>query len=190
MDQQITINLEENNSLMVRLQIAVLVIIIPAAYLFYLPEQSRFSSPLQMLTTPIGLSPRVLDWIILVGIFFATLLLHEAIHAVMFKILGPRRTAITFGFSIGFAYAGAPNVVFSRIRYIAVGLAPAVLITLLLMPLIHCAPKNLIPLLFVTGVINLSGSVGDAYISYRVLSTPKGTLIRDKGIEFTLYPPM
>ncbi len=187
MKKILSINLEENLNLIIRLQIASLVLLVPFAYLFYLPTAQRFSSPLAVLLQPIGLPYRALDWVLLFLMIFITLILHELVHALLFKLLGPRKVHIVFGFSLGFAFAAAPNALFNRTRYLIVGIGPAVLISAACLVLLYFLSNATAPILFVIALVNASGSVGDYYISYRVFKTPPGTLIRDTGTEFIGY---
>ncbi len=187
MKRAFTINLEKDISLAIRLQGAALLLIIPFAYLFYLPASERFSSPWAIYAQPIGLPYRFLDIILLLSMVFLTLLLHELVHAAFFKLLGPKHIRVIFGFSHGFAFAGAPNAWLPRGRYLVVGMGPALVISAACLLGMYLLPAQAAPLVYTTALINASGSVGDYYISYRILRSPPGTLVRDTGVEFIGY---
>ena len=70
------------------------------------------------------------------GVVLAMLLsfaAHEAIHALFFKVLGPKGAHVTFGWNLESAmiYACAEGAIYSRRRYLAVVLAPTVAVTCL-----------------------------------------------------------
>ena len=74
----------------------------------------------------------VLGWIVgLAAISMASFAVHELVHGVFFKLLAPAGAQVTFGANreTAMIYACAEGVVYSRRRYMAVCLAPTVVVT-------------------------------------------------------------
>lgn len=115
--------------------------------------------------------------------YLVCLPLHELTHAAFFKLLGPAQTHITFGYSTGMLYAGCPGTRFSRRAFIAILLAPLVLISLLCIvfgALIHD------PLIaWGLFMLHASGCSGDVYFVWCIMKNPQATLCEDtnKGMR-------
>lgn len=187
MKRIISINLEKDLKLMFRLQAAALVLLVPFAYLFYLPVAERFAGPAAVLLQPMGTGLRVLEILFLLLMILFTLVLHELVHALLFFLFSPRHSRITIGISYGFAYAGAPHVLFPKWSYLIIGMSPALLISAACIALLMLLPDQAAPPVFTVALINASGSVGDYYVSYRIFRAPSGALIRDTGTGFSVY---
>ena len=119
--------------------------------------------------------------------------LHEAAHGIVFLAFGgsPR-----FGFkpwtSLGpVFYAAAPGSYFDRPRYLAAGLAPAVLLTVALATaLVFVADDDLLVSVVTWAfVLNVSGSAGDMLMMRKVMSYPRATWFEDTGEGFAAYGP-
>ena len=122
-------------------------------------------------------------WLLLgiVGVF----ILHELIHGLFFWLFTGDRPR--FGVHIFYAYAAAPDWYLPRNRFIIVGIAPFILITiagLVLLPAI--APQAVTELLIIL-TVNAAGSVGDLLVVGWLLSQPRTTLINDMGQKITFY---
>ncbi len=183
----ISIDLEKDLKLMIRLQAAVLILIVPFAYLFYLPVAERFAHPAAVLLQPMGTGLRVLEILFLLLMILFSLVLHELVHALLFFLFSPRHTRITIGISYGFAYAGAPHVLFQKWSYLIIGMGPALLISAACIALLILLPDQAASPIFTVALINASGSVGDYYVTYRVLRAPRGVLVKDTGTKFSVY---
>ncbi len=79
--------------------------------------------------------PNLAWWASLAAACFATLPLHELIHAFFFKQYAPPGTRISFGANakMGMMYASADGVLYPRSQYIVIVLAPTVVVTLLVL---------------------------------------------------------
>ena len=120
-------------------------------------------------------------------------ILHEAVHGVFFLAFGgwPR-----FGFKpwTRFGpvfYAAAPGSYLDRPRYLAAGLAPAVLLTpALAAALALVAENDLLASVFIWAfVLNIAGSAGDMIMMRRVMSYPRAASFEDTGDGFVAYGP-
>ena len=136
------------------------------------------------------------------GTFFYGLLLglvlgvtlHEAFHGVFFLAFGGRPR---FGFkpwtSFGpVFYAAAPGSYFDRSRYLAAGLAPAVLLTAgLAAALALVAADNLLASVLTWAfVLNVAGSAGDMLMMRKVMAYPSTARFEDTGDGFVVYGPV
>ena len=74
----------------------------------------------------------VLGWLVgLAAVSAASFAVHELVHAVFFKLFAPAGARVTFGANLEtcMIYACAEGGVYSRRRYVAVCLAPTVVVT-------------------------------------------------------------
>jgi hypothetical protein len=116
--------------------------------------------------------------------YLVMLPLHEAAHGLVFALLGGRPV---FGTKLPFAlYCGAPNQLFTRSAYLAVGLAPLVLISLAGILVILLAPA-LAPYVQLALIGNVSGAAGDLWAARILLRQPPGVLVQDTASGFEVY---
>lgn len=101
-------------------------------------------------------------WLLGMGVTsLASLVLHEAVHAIFFKAFAPRGARVTFGanWKLGMLYACAEGIVYPRRRYIAIAVAPSIAVSVVALavgwasgnPVGGCA----------VAVIHLTGCTGD-----------------------------
>ena len=127
---------------------------------------------------------------LLLGCVFGVIL-HEATHGVFFLAFGGRPR---FGFKpwTRFGpvfYAAAPGTYLGRHRYLAAGLAPAVLLTALLAAALALVAKDDLLASTVTWAftLNVAGSAGDMLMMRKVMSYPRAALFEDTGDGFVAY---
>ena len=128
----------------------------------------------------------------LVGLVLGVIL-HEAVHGVFFLAFGGRPR---FGFKLWTKlgpvfYAAAPGSYFDRPRYLATGLAPALLLTAALATaLAFVAGDDLLASVVTWAfVLNVSGSAGDMLMMRKVMSYPRATWFEDTGEGFAAHGP-
>ena len=110
--------------------------------------------------------------------------LHELIHGVTILLLGGRPR---FGLRLPFAaYCTAPNQVFTRAGYIAVALAPLVVLTVVGVVITALWPAWATWLWFGFAG-NISGAVGDLMTASETRQLPRGALIEDNAAGYTAY---
>jgi hypothetical protein len=133
----------------------------------------------------------VLLWLVISVVGYCLMLpLHELLHGAAFLLWGGKPY---FGAKLPYAlYCGAKNQLFRRNQYLAVGLAPLVVITLAGIIVTLVAPVVAAYALAVT-VGNVSGAAGDAWSVARMLRLPANTLVEDTEVgyrvwEVTAYP--
>ena len=116
--------------------------------------------------------------------YLLVLALHEGLHGLVFALLGGRPV---FGTKLPFAlYCGAPNQLFTRNAYLAVGLAPLVLLSLAGVALILLAP-GIAPFVQLALIGNFSGAAGDLWAARVLLRQPPAALIQDTASGFEIY---
>lgn len=129
----------------------------------------------------------VLTIIIVLALMFVTIVIHEAIHGLGFILLAKARP--TFAFRGVYAYAAAPEWYIPRNPYLAIGLAPLVVISLVGVALMAVVPAAWIAPLVLMCVVNASGAVGDLWVAVLLLRQPPEALSNDTGDEIKIYIP-
>ena len=119
-----------------------------------------------------------------VGLSLAALPVHELIHGAAFRLLGGPGTRVRFGHQAGMLYATAPGTVYARGRFMAILLAPTVVLSLGFagwgrlggMPLAAGACLW----------VRLSGCVGDLLMTREIRREPECTHVRDTATGIAL----
>ena len=127
---------------------------------------------------------------ILLGLVLGVVL-HEATHAAVFLAF---RARPTFGFKPWTRcgpvfYVAAPESYLRRAAYLAVGLAPVSLLTVLLLVaavLLPVGSASTAIVLF-AAALNVAGSVGDVLIARKVLAYPSETYFQGTADGFIAY---
>lgn len=116
------------------------------------------------------------------------IVLHELVHALFMKIFGATR--IKFGFNGLFAYAGSEHEYFKKGPYIIIALAPVVIffvIYAIICPFIYTTSWFWV--VYFWQIQNVSGAVGDIYVSIRFSKAPKDAYIKDGGTYMEMFVP-
>jgi len=129
-----------------------------------------------------GLEPLYL----LVGLF-AVLIGHELLHGLFFWIYTGERPA--FGFKVVYAYASAPDWYIPRNKFIAVSLAPLVIITLAGLILLPVIAYGYVAELLLLVSANAAASVGDMIVAVWLSTKPDTVMVRDSGARMDVYAP-
>ena len=97
-----------------------------------------------------------------------SLMIHEGVHALCFKLFAPKGAHVYFGaqWDKGMFYACAEGIVFSRRHYMVAVLAPSVAVTALCATL--GAMSNCPLLAALVAVLHLSGCTGDWFYARRI----------------------
>ena len=113
-------------------------------------------------------------------------LAHEWVHGVFIRLFTGRSAAFGFELKKGMAYAYS-NAFFAKSPYVVIALAPLVVWTVLLGLLLRDVPASWFWYLYVIQIVNVSGAVGDLYVTWLTLHMPKDVLILDNGMEMRYY---
>ena len=138
--------------------------------------------------------PILLSGAILIGMIgsLVYIVLHELVHGAAYKKLTKEK--LTYGFTLTCAYCGVPKIfTYRRTALIAV-LAPFVVFTLLLIPMLIFAYYVSLGLYVALGVIfamHFSGCSGDIYVAALLLLKYKDSrvLMNDTGPRMALFVP-
>lgn len=119
----------------------------------------------------------------MVALSVAALPVHELVHALFMRVLGGPGTRVSFGYQAGMLYAGCPGLVLSKPRFVAVLLAPTVLVTAALLGLGLVLGYPFMTLW--AAVLHLSGCSGDILAAGAILRERACTHCRDteRGVE-------
>jgi hypothetical protein len=159
--------------------ILALAVVVLGLAIFGLPALLAHRS--EPVTVLIGL-PQLL---LILGLTLLLFIAHEGLHGLVMWGFGarPKFGATLVGRVLPAFYATAPGHRFSRRQYLAVAVAPAIVISLAgFATLLTVWPGYLV----VPLAIHLSGCVGDAAATSQVVRQPRGTICEDltDGIRF------
>ena len=121
----------------------------------------------------------------LIGLYIVYIILHELTHAAAMKLCGCGK--IRFGFTGLYAYAGSLTTYFFKIPYRLIALAPLVVWTLLLTVPLPLAPPDWFWVFYIIQIGNITGCIGDIYVTCRLWKAPADVLVMDTGTEMTVY---
>jgi hypothetical protein len=159
------------------LLLAGFVVFVGLNLLVYRLKTGATSGTLDATTCGILLAVNVVAYVLM-------MVLHEGVHGLIFTMLGGRPT---FGARLPFAlYCGAPQQLFTRDAYLAVGLAPLVLLSLAGIALIVQAP-TIAPYVQLALIGNVAGAAGDLWAVRLLWQQPAEVLVEDTDTGFTLY---
>ena len=126
-------------------------------------------------------------------IFFIVLLislilyipLHEIVHDIVLKNYTDEK--LSFGWKLVYAYCGSKEAVVDRKEYYAVALAPLLVFSVVFISLMFLNP-SLSLVWYVMEIMNVSGSVGDIYVSIKLRKEKsRDILITDSGTDMSFW---
>jgi len=110
--------------------------------------------------------------------------IHELIHGVAGKLVGVKPA---YGVGPGFAYTTFREPL-GKWQYLAVGLAPLVVLTILSVIVAARFESAAIGAIFFA-VINAAGAIGDIWMSWRIVRAPRGAIFYDLADGFAVLIP-
>lgn len=115
----------------------------------------------------------------------AYIVLHELIHGIFIRIFSGKWG--NFGFKGTYAYAGS-ECYFNKKSYLIIALAPIVIWGIVLAVLNIFMPMSYLWFVFYfVQTMNISGSVGDIYVTAKLLKESPDILIKDTGVDMTIF---
>ena len=114
---------------------------------------------------------------------------HEWVHGVLIRVFTGEAAQFGFKAGSGMAYAKS-SWFFSRPAYIAVALAPVLVWGVVLGVLMGDVPAEYFWCLYAIQIFNISGAVGDLYVTWLVLRMPRGVIIYDEGVSMKFFAPV
>lgn len=121
--------------------------------------------------------------VLLFGIIFY-MVLHESVHGIAMKLCGTKK--VKYGFTGLYAFAGSTDY-YSKASYIFIALSPVVLLGIILLIVNLFVSNSWFWVVYIIQILNISGAVGDAYVTVRFAKSPKDILIQDSGTAMTVY---
>lgn len=150
-------------------------LIVPAH--FYVPIISLFD-------LSAGYGPYMLRFGVLLGAAVVYLVLHEAVHGIAMKMCGTKK--VRYGFTGAYAFAASDDY-YAKGAYIFIALAPVLLWGIVLAVIVCLASAEWFWVVYLIQVINLSGAVGDFFVTLRLSRFRKDIWVRDYGVGMTVY---
>ena len=138
-----------------------------------------------LLDTSDGLAAFFIRAAVLIVGMIAYVVLHELTHAAVMKYYGA--TKLRFGMSLMYAYAGSEGDYFAKRPYLHTAAAPLLLwgLVFLLLSLLVRGPYLCV--ILILQLVNISGAAGDLYVMWKVSRLPDDILVRDTGIDMTVF---
>ncbi len=121
----------------------------------------------------------------LIGIFAVLIVVHELIHGIFFWAFTRQRPK--FGLRGWYAFASAPGWYFPRRQYLVISLAPVVCLSMLGMILLVILPADVLALALFAVILNAASSVGDLWITIRLLCERRLVVVEDVGDGMYFY---
>ena len=112
------------------------------------------------------------------------LILHELVHGIVMKMCGTKK--VKYGFTGLYAFAGSEDF-YNKKSYLFIALAPIVFWGIVLAIINLLVPTEWFWVVYLIQVFNLSGAAGDLFVTFKFLRFPKDILVRDCGVEMTVY---
>jgi hypothetical protein len=128
---------------------------------------------------------------IIVGVILAVMILHEAIHGLVFLVAGakPRFGVKLIGKFFPVAYANSRSRI-TRNQYLLVVLTPFIIVTLaFLVTAILANTGSVVVLALAVMAMNVGGSLGDLIMAWKIRQHDGNTLFEDMEDGFTWYVP-
>ena len=173
------VNLQKDKKKMLLINIfgTVLMIALAIPMHFYMPINSLFDMSQ-------GIYIYFIRFIAIIILMIAYIILHEFIHGIAMKICGTKK--VRYGFTGVYAYAGSDDY-YSKRSYIFIALAPVVLLGIVIGIVNIFVPQDWFWVIYIIQVMNISGAVGDFYVTAKFSKMPKSILNRDSGVGMTVY---
>ena len=124
--------------------------------------------------------------VIILGLILMVII-HELIHGLFFWIYTHERPV--FAFKTAYAFAAAPEWYIRRNAYFLIGLAPLIMISVILVPLATLLPPSSAAVVLLIAAMNAAGSLGDIVVVTWILFHPADSYIQDHGDRFYLFLP-
>lgn len=173
------VELAEDTALMRRLAAASLLLLVgtAAAALPFHPLSGTFGA------SPgwAGIAVPLLTLLIGIFLYYAA---HELVHGLFMRLFGTER--VRYGVRAGCAYAGC-GAYFTRRHYIIIALAPVILWGAVFSAAAAVCPPRWFWVFWLLQAVNVSGAVGDFYMTVRVSFLPATVRIRDTGMDIMIW---
>ena len=117
--------------------------------------------------------------------YAAYIILHELTHAAVMKAVGGGK--VRFGMTRLYAYAGSETDYFDKVSYRCIALAPLIVWGIVFLALALAVPADWFWVVWFLEAGNVGGAAGDVYVTARLWKLPGSILVRDTGVDMTVY---
>ena len=114
----------------------------------------------------------------------ACLAIHEEIHIITMKRMTGKSAEA--GFENAYPYIGSRES-FDKRSYLVISLAPIVIIGAVLLALLFIVPKSWFWVVYIIFMMHVSGSVGDFYCAYKIITEKNSIRIKDEGKSVEIW---
>lgn len=132
-----------------------------------------------------GLGPYALRFLVLLVGLVAYIILHEWLHGRVMRLCGAQQ--VKFGFTGLYAFAGSAADYFTKRAYLAIALAPLVVWGVALLVLNLVVPLPWFWVVYILQITNVSGAMGDVYVTVKFSRMPGDILVQDDGVRMRVY---
>ena len=179
------VNFQKNKKLALFLNVGAAVILIAFFFIGVQFVPFSFSIDAENLTSALlNLIKVLLHLFGMLLSIFLYITAHELVHGIYIKKYSGQKAK--YGFTGMYAYAGS-DAYFNKRQYIVIALAPVVLFGLAFFLLMLLLPQEWFWHIYLLQMMNLSGAVGDLYITGLICRLPSDVLTTDKGVEMAMY---
>ena len=131
-----------------------------------------------------GFFTYVLKFAVLLVLTFVYIILHECVHGIAMKICGTKK--VKYGFTGIYAFAGSDDY-YGKKPYIFIALAPVVLWGVVLLAVNILVSYEWFWVIYLIQITNLTGAVGDLYVTAKFSRMPKDILVTDCGVSMKVF---
>ena len=172
-------NLQEDKKTAAKINIGgmIAMIIVIAARHFIVPIKEFFNME-SLITYFIRLG-------VLLAAYLVYMVLHELTHAAVMKAAGGGK--VVFGFTGMYAFAGSHEDYFDKSSYRCIALAPLVVWGIIFGILSAIVPVPWFWVIWFLQAGNIGGATGDVYVTARLWNEPASLLVRDTGVDMTVF---
>ena len=178
-DKIFEVNLQKDKKMALLINLAGVIIMVAMAVpvAFFIPLTALFDMSA-------GIWMYTLRFAVLMVSMVAYVILHELTHGVAMKICGSKK--IKYGFTGLYAFAGSDDY-YGKGAYIFIALAPVVLWGIVLAIICPFLPTEWFWVAYFIQIANISGAVGDFYVTAKFSRFPADILVKDSGVGMVVY---
>ncbi len=175
--------LTDDNRRMLFLQLLALVML-PVAWLVFVRVGAWFVPDGAVVVSITGWR----NFFVMIASLILMIIVHEAVHGLFMRLYGAR-PRFDILWHLGAAYATAPGYAFTRNQFIVIALAPLLGLSIVGVLLFAVLPPGLWLGLLIFLIFNVSGAVGDLWMTALCLRYPPSTMIMDEQDGIRVFVP-
>lgn len=126
-----------------------------------------------------------LRFAVMIIAYIVYMAMHELTHAAVMKAVGGGK--VVFGFTGLYAFAGSREDWFDKTAYRCIALAPLIVWGIIFGFLAFLVPRSWFWVVWFLQSGNIGGAAGDVYVTAKLWHMPDTILVRDTGVDMTVY---